>query len=177
MLGILIALVTFAKAADAGDAPENLCIIVVPGELGYSSHETGKALSFHDYLVDTGYGEDDIHFLAGASVPDNDGPATVSNIETAFSWVTETSRPGTELLIYIFDHQEIVFGETWFLFDDGNISSETIDRWIGDIVCSGVTVILNGERSALAGPVLSGPSRDIICSMGASQEFDPDLFN
>jgi hypothetical protein len=38
-------------------------------------------------------------------------------------------------------------------------------------------MILNGNRSALAGPVLSSSSRDIFCSMRYDQEFDQDLFN
>ncbi|MFO8050408.1 MAG: hypothetical protein R6V01_01760, partial [Thermoplasmatota archaeon] len=57
------------------------------------------------------------------------------------------------------------------------ISADTMDSWMDQIQCSSITVILNGERSGMAGPDLQDPERDIICSMGANEEYDPDLFN
>jgi len=38
-------------------------------------------------------------------------------------------------------------------------------------------MILNGNRSALAGPDLKDSSREIFCSMDSNQSFDHDLFN
>ncbi|MDG6226263.1 MAG: hypothetical protein QCI82_12265, partial [Candidatus Thermoplasmatota archaeon] len=80
-------------------------------------------------------------------------------------------------VIYISDHAQGIMNDIFLIFDDGNISTTQIDSWLDLIECSSVTVILNGERSGLAGPDLTGPSRDIICSMGSNQTMNPDQFN
>jgi hypothetical protein len=174
IIGFFIA----SKDAQAETIPEHLCLIIVSGSGGYSSYETGKALSFYDHLIDASiYTEEEIVFLANLSVPNVDGFPTVSNIEEAFDWLEESSFPDTEIVIYIFDHEQWIDNETFFRFDDGNISSSTIDALIDQIICDKLTMILNGERSALAGPDLVGSNRDIICSMGANQANFPDSFN
>jgi len=146
--------------------------------MGYSSHETGKALSFYDHLIDTGlYDEDDIVFLAEPSVPHVDGSANISNIENSFDWIITYSLPITEVTIYIFDHQQFINGNVTFSFEEGNITIGTIESWIDSITCESITVILNGERSGLGGEILSGSDRDIICSMRADQANIPDNFN
>jgi hypothetical protein len=64
-----------------------------------------------------------------------------------------------------------------FNFNNGQISASTIDGWLDDVTCSEMTVILNGEKSALAGPALDTTSRDVICSMKSDQTYCPDNFD
>jgi hypothetical protein len=40
-----------------------------------------------------------------------------------------------------------------------------------------MNIVLNGNRSALAGSTLSGTSRTIICSMGVNSSFEEDQFD
>jgi hypothetical protein len=177
-IGILMVMIILAKGVSATDPPENLCLIIVSGSMGYSSHETGKAMSFYDHLIDTSlYGEDDIAFLAEPTVPHVDGSANITNIENAFEWLINYSEPITEVTIYIYDHQQFIDGNVSFSFEGGNITLESIASWVENITCESITVILNGERSGLGGEILSGSNRDIICSMGSNQYYDPDNFN
>ncbi len=177
-LGLLIIILSLAcRGVNATDPPEKICLIIVSGAWGYSEHEIGKASSFYDHCISTDiYNEEDIVYLADTAVSNTDGPANISNIEDAFEWLDDNSDPNMEIVIYISDHEQVINNEIYFAFEDGNISSSTIDSWIDEITCEKITVILNGERSALAGPDLSGSSRDIICSM-ESDQLSIDNFN
>jgi len=53
----------------------------------------------------------------------------------------------------------------------------SIYDWFDETEYQELTVILNGNRSALAGSDLSGTDRDILCSMGSTQSFQTDQFN
>ena len=171
---ILLIMVICTNEANAEEPVGKKCLIIVSGYGGYPSTELVKASSFHDYINCT---DEDIVYLTSPSDPDTDGPANISNVEDAFEWLQNNSLPSDEVTIYISDHEKRVMNDTYFVFDDGNISSDTIDSWLDQVQCSGMTLILNGERSGLGGPDLSKPTRVVICSMGSEEENDPDLFN
>ena len=144
--------------------------------MGYSQHELEKASAFYSYQLECS-SSGNIIYLTDPVQFGSDGSANLSNIENAFDWLINSSTQDTIVTIYIFDHEQSINNENYFIFDDGNLSSTLIDMWLDQVQCYDMTVILNGHRSGLSGPDLSGPSRDIICSMGSDQEFDPDLFN
>ncbi|MFO8050471.1 MAG: hypothetical protein R6V01_02075 [Thermoplasmatota archaeon] len=135
-----------------------------------------KASSFREYFLEN-CTTDEIIYLTDLSNPFSDGVANVSNIEVSFDWLRSGSISTTEVTVYISDHITMIADEATFQFDDGFISVDTIDLWLDGVECSSITVILNGERSGMAGPDLQDNSRDIICSMGANEEYDPDQFN
>ncbi len=106
-----------------------------------------------------------------------DDDPTISNIEEAFSWLENTSESSSQPVIYISDHVIWTMGNATFQFSDGNLSANTIDGWLNSTQYQDLTMILNGNRSALAGPDLKDSSREIFCSMRSTQSFDEDLFN
>jgi hypothetical protein len=173
LLVIIVTIIILQDKACATPNPEFKCLIIVSGSGGYSDVELGKAASFYDHLL-VEYSEEDIYYLTGPSDPNSDGPATLSNIEKAFTWLRENSTSITEIVIYISDHAQGI--DPYYTFNDGNISLSTIDSWLDQSQYSYMTIILNGERSGLGGPNLIGSSRDIICSMEADQA-SMDLFN
>jgi hypothetical protein len=176
LVGIIIASAPFFIEARAVDHPEVKCLILVSSYGGYSANELSKADPFYEYIVST-FNDEDVVYLTHPGSPGSDGPANVTNVEEAFLWLIQIVIPSDEVVIYISDHEKRVFNETLFTFDDGNISSITIDTWLDQVQCSEMTVILNGERSGLAGPDIAHADRDVICSMGSDQEYDPDTFN
>jgi hypothetical protein len=177
MAGLLLGFLLLTQFVNGeGSTVERKCLIIVSGHGGYSQHELGKASSFRDHLLED-ISEDDIKYLTDPDDPDSDGPANVSNIENAFDWLKDECDSNTEVLVYIFDHIVIINSEETFLFDDGNITASAIDSWLDDVSYSKTTIILNGERSGLGGPDLTGSYRDVICSMRSYQTNDPDLFN
>ena len=177
MAGLLLGFLLLTHFVNGeGTGTDRKCLIIVSGHDGYSQHELVKASFFRDHLLEE-ISEDDIKYLTDPDDPDSDGPANVSNIEDAFDWLKDECESDTEVIIYIFDHIIAINNEETFLFDDGNITASTIDSWLDDVSYSRTTIILNGERSGLGGPDLTGPSRDVMCSMRSYQTSDPDLFN
>ena len=152
------------------------CLIIVSGNEGYSEQELSKASSFRDHQL-THCDYNDIRYLTDPSDPNSQGPANLSNVEEGFDWLKTNTSESTEVVVYISDHAQAINNENYFLFDDGNISIDTVDSWLDQVQCNQMTIVLNGERSGLGGPDLSDPGRDVICSMGANQSFSPDLFN
>jgi len=175
-LGLVLILFIIIDNVEASNPPETICLIIVSGNGGYSQTELSKASSFYDHMLEE-LDSEDIRYLTDQLDPSSEGPANYSNIEAAFEWLEMSSSPEVEVIIYISDHEKRVYDEIFFTFDDCDISITTMDQWFDLVSCSGMTLILNGERSGLAGPELIVPDRDIFCSMEEDQEFDPDLFN
>ena len=139
--------------------------------------EEGKAQSFYGYLLDEGYSEDDISFLGFEETEGSDGTANISNINQAFEDLIAFEDPLDEVIIYISDHEQGVLGNSSFVFIDGSITADTISLWMDSIDYTEATMILNGNRSGLAGPELQDPDRVVISSMDWDQTSDQDLFN
>jgi hypothetical protein len=174
IVAIFLVSIVMINEVNAEEPAGRKCLIIVSGYGGYSSTELGKASSFHDHL---NYTDEDEMYLTGSSDPETDGPANISNVEDAFDWLQTNSISSDEVIIYISDHEKRVLNESYFLFDDGNISTDMIVSWLDQVQCSNLTIILNGERSGLGGYDLWNASRVVICSMGPEYECDPDLFN
>jgi len=151
-------------------------LIIVSGYLGYSHDSVNKASSYKEYLK-TNCSKSDIYYLTDPLDIESDGPSNLSNIEKAFQWLSSNSNSNTKVSVYIFDHITMIDHNATFLFDDCNISTNTIDSWLEMVICESMTVILNGERSSLGGEYLKDSNREVICSMEYYQEFDPDNFN
>lgn len=161
-----------------GVSTEPRCAIIIVSDLdGFNAEELEKADQFYQYLLDQDYSDEDIVFLTEDGRTGCDDDPTVSNIENAFFWLENTSQPSSQPVIYVCDHEKLISGIVNFRFADGNISANTIDGWLDSTRYQDLTLILNGNRSALAGPVLSSSARDIFCSMRSYQSFDQDLFN
>jgi len=173
---VLVLLIVSQRGSDAEEIPSVLCVMIVSGSGGYPSYELGKAASFHSYMEDR-YPSNQMVYLTRGSVTGSDGPADLENVEDAFEWLSQASSSEDEVVIYIYDHAQCINNEVRLSLNDGNLSVQTLDSWLDQVECWNMTLIVNGERSGLAGPDLSGPSRDIICSMGSEQQFDPDQFN
>jgi len=173
---IMIFFIVSCSFIEGDESLEKKCVIIVSGNEGYTQHELDKASSFREYLLEN-CSIDDIIYLTDPSDPFSDGAANVSNIEKAFEWLRSESGQMTEVMVYIFDHITMIADEETFQFDDGNIEVDTIELCLEDVECLSMTVILNGERSGLGGPILFDGCRDVICSMGPDQDMDPDLFN
>ena len=154
------------------------CAIIIVSDLdGFDDSELEKADQFYQYLINKGYNDGDIYFLTDGARNGYDDNPSVSNIQEAFSWLENTSESSSQPIIYIHDHEKLILGNVTFQFSDGNISADTINSWISSTEYSDLTMILNGNRSALAGSDLQDPSRDIICSMRSNQTFSQDIFN
>jgi hypothetical protein len=151
-------------------------LVIVSGYNGYTSHELVKASDFRGHLLDS-CSTDDMIYLTDSGISGSDGTATVSNVEDAFSWLKDNCDSNTEVAVYIMDHAQVINGYPSFRFEDGLIRASTIDGWLDQVSCSEMTVILNGERSALNGPTLDTVSRDVICSMKSGQTYCPDNFD
>jgi len=176
LLTISVCIISLCQEANGQGSSEKKCLIIISGLDGYSDHEVGKSASFRNHLLQN-CSMNDICYLTDPSQSFSDGPANLSNIVNAIEWLKGCSGPNTEVTVYVFDHILMIDNEATLLFDDTNISLQIFDSWLDQVQCSKMTVILNGERSSLAGPDLSGPSRNVICSMGSGQTYDPDLFN
>lgn len=154
------------------------CAIIIVSDLGgFDDSELEKADQFYQYLINEGYSDGDIYFLTEGARNGYDGDPSISNIQEAFSWLENTSGPSSKPVIYMHDHEKLILGNVTFQFSDGNITANTVDSWISATEYSDLTMILNGNRSAMAGTDLQDPSRDIICSMRSNQTFNQDIFN
>ena len=177
LLGAILLTLLFVKDSDGITTMPRCAIIIVSDLDGFDPEELEKAYQFYQYLLDKEYTEDDIYFLTEDSRTGCDDDPTISNIEEAFSWLENTSESSSQPVIYISDHVIWTMGNATFQFSDGNLSANTIDGWLNSTQYQDLTMILNGNRSALAGPDLKDSSREIFCSMDSNQSFDHDLFN
>ena len=175
LFGLIILSQVYDVSAIGGQ--DHRMALVIVSTYGLSQDEFAKANSFHQYLLDDGYQNDDIIHFGSESGNLSEGISNVSNVESGFDRLRSDSDPDKEIVIYISDHVPPLSGDRVFRFVDGNISMSLIDSWIDDITCVFSTVIVGGNYSGVVGPELSDPVRDVICSMGANQSFSPDLFN
>lgn len=174
---ILIGILLFTTSGNGqGSSVDKKALIIVSGNGGYSQNELDKASSFMEYLLED-LEEEEIICLTDPNDYSSDGPANLSNIEDAFYWLEVECDSGTEVIIYISDHINSINNNRTFIFDDGNITTVTLDNWLDEISFSEMTIILNGERSGLGGPDLADSGRSVICSMREYQFFDPDRFD
>ncbi len=164
----------FSARAESDDDMKSL--IIVSGYGGYTSHELNKASSFRNHLLDS-CSSDDIIYLTDTGMSGSDGTATVSNVEDAFFWLINNCDSNTKVAVYIMDHMQMINNQPRFRFDNGVTSASEMDSWLDQVSCAEMTVILNGEKSALCGPSLDTSSRDVICSMGSQQTYCPDNFD
>ena len=176
LLTIVSLAIPLLNSVNAVQGDDMKSIIIVSGYSGYTTHELDKASSFRDHLLDS-CSEDDIVYLTDNGMSGSDGEATTSHVEDAFSWLINSCDSNTNVAIYIMDHAQMINNQPNFRFEDGTISASTIDNWLDQVTSSEMTVILNGEKSALCGPALDGSSRDVICSMRSDQSYCPDNFD
>ncbi len=115
--------------------------------------------------------------LVSKKTEGSDGTANISNINQAFEDLIAFEDPLDEVIIYISDHEQGVLGNSSFVFIDDSITADTISFWMDSIDYTEATMILNGNKSGLAGPELKDPDRVVISSMDWDQAYDPDLFN
>ena len=177
LIGMISLTQLINSEADAVVTMPRCAIIVVSNLTGYNDIELEKADQFYQYLKDEGYTDDDIVYLTEVSSSGYDGDPNITNIQESFSWLQNTSSSSSQPAIYISDHVKWTCGNITFQFIGGNVSAITIDSWLDRTEYQELTLILNGNRSALAGTNLSGQDRDIICSMRSTQTFEEDLFN
>ena len=161
LCSVLISTPFFSTLCNAERFNDRYSIIIV-STLYEPSTEEGKAVYFHDHLINEGYDPEKIDFLAFDDTVNSDRISNVSNIEDSFDWLINDSDPNKEVVIYITDHEQGTRGSSSFQFIDGNISSSTLDGWIDDIDCSELTIILLGNRSGLSGDTLSDDNRMIM---------------
>jgi len=157
LLGLL-SVPLFVTRDSEGTTTLPRCAIIIVSDLGgYDDIELEKADQFHQYLIDEDYTEDDICFLTEGSRSGSDGAPTISNIESAFSWLQNTSESSSQPVVYISDHVIWALGNVTFRFSDGNITTSAINSWLNSTIYQELTFILGGNRSGLAGPELRGP--------------------
>lgn len=169
--------ILLANYAEASGSEYNKALIIV-SDYQTNENENGKAVSFYEYLIEHGYDQNDIEFLASSSTMYSDLEANVSNVESAFNNLIDNNSIEKEVIIYLSDHGgPPCSNNTIFRFSDGNISVDQVDQWIGNISFSQLDVIVGGIHSGSAGPELAGSDRTIMCSMGSDEDRNPDLFN
>ncbi len=154
------------------------CAIIVVSDIeGPDGHELDKADGFYGYLLEEGYDDDEVVYLTESSMEGYDGDPNITNILSSFSWLRNTSMITSQPVIYIYDHEKIINGIPYFEFDDGDLSATYMDYLLDQMQYQEMNIVLNGNRSALAGSTLSGTSRTIICSMGVNSSFEEDQFD
>lgn len=108
-------------------------IIIVSDHEGYDDDELKKADQFYQYLMDEGYNDNEVYYLTESSRVGQDQEPTITNIQSAFSWLNDTSRQTSQPVIYISDHVTWISGNVTLQFSDGNISTCTIDSLIDPV--------------------------------------------
>lgn len=167
-----------ADANGSGNSEKKMAIVIISSYDNHSAiHELGKGVAFYNYLIDEGYQEQDIVFLSDIPVPNSDGNANVSNVEDGFEFLILDGNENKSVTVYISDHGFQLIDGMAFNLSDGSIDSTSINYWLNEMFFSDLTMIVNGNRSGLAGPAFCGLDRLIICSMGEDEINHPDHFN
>ena len=177
LLGLL-SVPLFVTRDSEGTTTLPRCAIIIVSDLdGFDPEELEKAYQFYQYLLDKEYTDEDIYFLTEGSRYGSDGAPTISNIESAFSWLQNTSESSSQPVVYISDHVIWALGNVTFRFSDGNITTSAINSWLNSTIYQELTMILTGNRSGLACEEISSNNREVISSMRWDQTFHPDPFN
>ncbi len=156
---------------------ERYALIIYSNLSTIDQNEVSKAVSLYQHLISKGWYQSNIEFLGPDQITSASGIANISNVEDAFNDLIDNVIGSKEVFIYISDHIYDTNSKTIMFFTDGNISSTVISGWLADMTYSKLTFIMNGVHSGLAGPEFCGALREIICSMGSTATFSPDLFN
>ncbi len=177
LMFLCLALVIVFNSSDvqAAKPVDNMAIIIVSENAEAS--ELGKAVSFHDHLIDKGYDSDNVLFLTPSSVPGSDEISNLTNIEEGFDSLIEDKEKDKDVVIYISDHCGGCINGAIFEFSNETLEVSTIDGWIDDMKFDDLTIIIGGDRSGLAGPELEDDDRVIMSSMGSDEMSTPDQFN
>lgn len=173
----IISLLPFLNTTSA-DPTETRCALMIVSDLeGLDEHELDKADMFYQYLLDEGYDEDEIIYLTDGSMNGYDGLPNVTNILSSISWLQSTSTTASNPVVYVYDHEKMINNVPTFQFSDGNITSCYLDSMLDQTEYQHLTLILNGNHSAMAASDLSDDHRTVICSMDSDKTYDVDKFN
>ncbi|MBN1540344.1 MAG: hypothetical protein JW939_09390 [Candidatus Thermoplasmatota archaeon] len=173
----IVSLVFFLNTISA-DPTETRCAIIIVSDLeGLDQHELDKADMFYQYLLDEGYDEDEIAYLTDSSMSGHDGLPNVTNILSSISWLQTTSTTTSDPVIYVYDHEKMINNVPAFQFSDGDITSCYFDSMLDQTEYQHLTLILNGNHSAMAASDLSDDHRTVICSMDPDRTYEVDQFN
>lgn len=176
LIGIIAVTGADGKTTSSSSRTERKALLIVSNITCMDSHEMGKMTSFHDHLVDQGWSGNDIEVLCPDKSPISEGIANRSNVDSGLKSISDSGSLN-EVVIYISDHNTQFGNHTYFRFTDGLYSFDRFESHYDNMTYNRLTMIVNGNQSGLAGDPFSGPDRDVMCSMGAGQQFNPDQFN
>ncbi len=177
LVGFVLSLHLLSKEGSAEVTVPRCAMIVVSDIEGLDEHELDKADDFYQYLLGEGYDDDEIIFMTESSRDGYDEDPNLANILSSFSWLRNTSTITSQPVIYIYDHEKMINWEPYFEFTGGDLSVSYMDYLLDQMQYQEMNIVMNGNRSALAGSTLSGTSRTIICSMGVNSSFEEDQFD
>ena len=167
----------FLSGSSIGEkSVEKHAIIIVSSYGDPDDHEIEKADDLYGHLIEDGYSSDNIDFLTPYDIAGSTGISHVDDVEASFDRIIDDTS-SKEVVIYVSDHSKENLGEVVFQFDDGDISTSTIDSWIDDMVYNEITIIIGGDRSGLAGPELFETGRVVMSSMDYDEVVDKDQFD
>ncbi len=177
-LAALISMVFLSGSSIGETSVEKHAIIIVSSYGAPDAHEVEKADDLYGHLIEDGYSPDNIDFLTPYNIAGSTGISHVDDVEASFDRIVDNSN-SKEVVIYVSDHSKrtLSLGDVVFQFDDGDISTSTIDSWIDDMVYNDITIIVGGDRSGLAGPELFETGRVVMSSMDYDEVVDEDQFD
>lgn len=179
LIGFLALLAINTDDADASSSSNSgrYALIAVSTLPEDDCGEVLKAHCLYEHLLDDGWEADEIYYLSPEYSSVSEGIANVSNVNNGFKFLEENTDNHDDVLIYISDHTTLNDGMTTFQFSDGNMSSDLINIHLDIMKHDELTFIMCGNQSGLAGGPLAANGRDIVCSMGEADRFNPDEYN
>ncbi|MFO8050199.1 MAG: hypothetical protein R6V01_00680, partial [Thermoplasmatota archaeon] len=104
------------------DAEDIKAIVMVSSCKGENAYEINKAISFVEYLIDEGCGENDIDLISVGDSDLIDSVDLISNIDASFQDLIDDPNEEKEVVIYISDNGHAENGNPSLQFRDGNIT-------------------------------------------------------
>jgi hypothetical protein len=135
---------------------------------GGNNGQVAEGLALHGWLLDHGWMDSHIVFLADHSLAD--GQATKANIQAALAAVAGVSDGSSSVFISALDYGQWVDGQYYYDAADGQICGPELAAWIAPINAGEMAIEVSTRYSGALIPDLAGPGRLVVTSHAAMED-------
>ena len=171
---VLTAFAGVSMTAGAADLDHGWAIIAAPGY--EDSQHKGEAQNLYAYLIDQGWGDDNIIFLGDGTASYDDGEATIDNFEDAIDFVSLHSSAEDVVLVAVLDHAvEGDDGSYYLRFGDDldeEMKDTELDQQLDEIEDFSVMIVdIAGPYSGGIGAVVRDDDRLVIADCAEDESY------
>lgn len=176
LIGIgLVALALGTPMAGALESKNAAWAVIFATDTQGGNAQTTEGLALHNWLLNHGWSDDHIKFLA--IDPNADGTPTRENLQAALGAIGQKSNTNSEIFISVLDDGQYGNGDWYFSASNGPVSAGQFANWVNQIgTFKKMAIELSFRYSGGFIPALTGTNRVIVTSHASNENYAPNHF-